>query len=412
MKGLRTTAEALADEYARVREATDRLTRWHQLNATEQGRTRLGATPEPDEVTFTPPKIAAPEKDAAKKDPAKPESRTPTATGGGPAYDKPPWQSAGHQGVRRFDAATDHRTLSATDPDGSSYVFDLDPPSGGGNGFYAAVQGARGRGTRDAEWLAGQVAFSNLMPDDVALDPQAVFHLAELGSLDVALRNEIEANGGVLPDSARAGLTPEHRRRLIRLHVRKARQWDAATAGLAASISARTLGVDLTVVAEDGSYRHYSGARPDATGPLEQVTVYRRGDDYLAARPRRATPAPPVPEPTPPPTPKPDPFAAAAVQVATGHLGTIGRRPMLKLYAQAAVGGMFTSLRGAGGRVTATGDRQRKLIADVRTFYRHSESLAKDVGPHGPVRLYRAVQMDPEARSAEGFWSGYRRRRR
>lgn len=47
LRAAREKAEALALEYARVREGADRLTRWHQLHATEQGRERLGSTPEP-----------------------------------------------------------------------------------------------------------------------------------------------------------------------------------------------------------------------------------------------------------------------------------------------------------------------------------------------------------------------------
>ncbi|WP_262061194.1 lonely Cys domain-containing protein [Streptomyces sp. STR69] len=324
LAALRKTAEDLAEEYARVREATDRLTRWHQLAATEKGRRQLGDTPEPDEVTFTPPKTdggkPAIQKTATSQKPAeqKGEEQKPaeqknagSGTSGGeltasaderPAYARPPWQSppgAGPgPGERRFDAATDHRTLTATDPDGRSRVYDLRQPSGDGNGFYAAVLAAGG-GTRDPAALAGLVARSSLMPADAPLDPQAVFHTRELDfrlgpgfRSDARLHDNIVASGGRLPDSALARLTPHQRASLVRLHVQRARRWDDTTAELAASLTARTLGVDLTVVDEDGSYRHFSGVGPDTTGPLDQVIVYRRGDTYLAARPRPVTPLP------------------------------------------------------------------------------------------------------------------------
>ncbi|MFH8535021.1 hypothetical protein ACH4GE_42420, partial [Streptomyces tendae] len=377
----RTHAEDLADEYARVRTATDRLTRWHQLSATEEGRTRLGDTPEPAEVTFDPP--AAPETSpvpaaptaataapaasvtstaaptevrAASPAPAQPTTAD-TAQGAAakvtgpvagaaptaapekgepagsatvksrpeedssapaqrPAHTRPPWQPTEDQdqdqGTTRFDAASDHRTLTATDPDGRAHVYDLEEPSGDGNLFYAAVERARGRRAEGADSLASLVAWSTRLPAGAALDPEAVFHPDELRlrlgpgfRRDTELQHEIAANGGRLPDALHAGLTPEQRESLLRLTLLKSRQWDAGTAALAATLTAQSLGVDLTVVAEDGSYRHYSGTGPDATGPREHLTVHQRGGSFLAARPRGAgAPAPgsqtgPVPPPAP-----------------------------------------------------------------------------------------------------------------
>ncbi|MBO4257591.1 lonely Cys domain-containing protein [Streptomyces griseorubiginosus] len=310
---LRTRAEALAEEYARVRTAADRLTRWHQLNASDEGRIQLAGTPEPDEVVFTPP--PAPGKKAP--DGTK-NSSSATAAGSGtpgtgtrPAYGNPPWDpGAGPDPtLRRFDAAADHRTLTATDPDGHSDVYDLHPVGGRGegNGFYAAVQLAMGRDPADAHRLADRAALTSRLPAGAALDPQAVFHPRELNSRlgpwfrnDARLHADITAAGGLLPDSVRARLTPVQRERLIRHNLRKGRRWDAATADLAASLTAQTLGVDITVVAEDGSYGYFPGAGPGTTGPLPQVTLYRRGGDYLAALPRTGAlaPAPPVPPPT------------------------------------------------------------------------------------------------------------------
>ncbi|MFE2423271.1 hypothetical protein [Streptomyces hokutonensis] len=339
----RAFAEALADEYARVREAADRLTRWHQLAATPAGRAQLGATPEPDEVVFRAPPAPgtakAPEtekkttestdKKTSDKDAEKKDAEKKTSDGDGekkdggkqdeaagnpalrPAFSRPPWETSGtpDPSLRRFDAAQDHRTLTATDPDGRSWVYDLHEPDGDGNGFFTAVLGVGDRGGPTAvsearrTGLAGRVARSVDMPPDVTLDPQAVFRTAELTSRlgehfrrDPALSGTVEENGGRLPDALLTALTPAQRQSLVRLHVQRARRWDDATADLAADLTARSLGVDITVVGEDGGYRFFPGSADPTVGPLRQVTVYRRGDSYLSARPRSATPvsAPPV----------------------------------------------------------------------------------------------------------------------
>ncbi|MGQ4430757.1 WXG100-like domain-containing protein [Streptomyces sp. SAS_260] len=320
----RAFAEALADEYARVRAAADRLTRWHQLAATPAGRAQLGTTPEPDEVVFRAPPVPVTEKkttdkdgdkkDGGKKDSGKKDSGGQDEAAGNaeprPAFSRPPWETEGapDPSLRRFDAAQDHRILTATDPDGRSWVYDLHEPDGDGNGFFTAILGVADRGGPTAvsesrrTALAGRVARSVDMPPDATLDPQAVFRTAELTSRlgehfrrDPALSATVEENGGRLPEALLTALTPAQRQSLVRLHVQRARRWDDATANLAADLTARSLGVDLTVVGEDGSYRFFLGSPDPTAGPLRQVTVYRRGDSYLSARPRSATPVPAPP---------------------------------------------------------------------------------------------------------------------
>ncbi|MEV0736762.1 hypothetical protein AB0I51_12510 [Streptomyces sp. NPDC050549] len=323
----RAFAEALADEYARVREAADRLTRWHQLAATPAGRAQLGTTQEPDEVAFQAPpapgtakapvteKKTTDKKEGDKKEDGdkKDSGEQDEAAGNAelrPAFSRPPWETDGtpDPSLRRFDAAQDHRTLTAIDPDGRSWVYDLHEPDGDGNGFFAAILGVADRGGPTAvseprrAALAGRVARSIDMPPDVTLDPQAVFRTAELTSRlgehfrrDLALSAAVEESGGRLPDALLTALTPAQRQSLVRLHVQRARRWDDATANLAADLTARSLGVDLTVVGEDGSYRFFPGSADPTAGPLRQVTVYRRGDSYLSARPRSATPVPAPP---------------------------------------------------------------------------------------------------------------------
>ncbi|MEU6458995.1 hypothetical protein [Streptomyces sp. NPDC047065] len=321
LDALRAHADALAGTYAEVREATDRLTNWHQLNATPQGRVRLQDTPAPPRAVFT--RDPAPEL-ASRKPPAavtqapdtqSPKMRAPrkepssaAATGEQegetrPAYSDAPWQrrqdSGGPLQDRHFDAASDHRGLTATGPDGRRVFFDLHRPEGDGNGFYAAVLTAGGSRTGDPARLAAQVARGPHIPDGLGLDPRAVFHTREVAAaLDRAFRDEpglrerirerMSADGGRLPRALRSRLTPQEIRGLVRRNLLAARSWDAETAAAAAWATARTLVVDLTVVDENGTHTSYPGAVDDTVGPLPEVTVYRRGDAYLAAVPRTA----------------------------------------------------------------------------------------------------------------------------
>ncbi|MGX1409200.1 hypothetical protein [Streptomyces sp. SAI-097] len=319
LEALRTHAEGLAITYAEVREATDRLTNWHQLDATPQGRVQLQDSPAPPRAVFT--RHAAPELASRKPSgavPQAPDTQSPkvraperepssaAATGEQegetrPAYSAAPWQrgqdGGGSLQDRRFDAASDHRGLTATGPDGRRVFFDLHRPEGDGNGFYAAVLAARGSRTGDPARLAAQVARSSHIPDGLGLDPRAVFHTREVAAaLDRAFRDEpglrerirerMSADGGRLPRALRSRLTPQEIRGLVRRNLLTARGWDAETAAAAAGATARTLAVDLTVVEENGTHTSYPGAVDDTAGPLPEVTVYRRGDAYLAAVPR------------------------------------------------------------------------------------------------------------------------------
>ncbi|MFL9657076.1 toxin glutamine deamidase domain-containing protein [Streptomyces sp. PB17] len=329
LDALRAHADAAAGSYAEVREATDRLTNWHQLNATPQGRVQLQDTPAPPRAVFTAhaapelasrkppvavtqapntqsPKVRAPEKEpSSAADTGELESETR------PAYSDAPWQRAQDSGGslqdRRFDAASDHRGLTATGPDGRRVFFDLHRPEGDGNGFYAAVLAAGGSRTGDPARLAAQVARGPHIPDGLGLDPRAVFHTREVAAaLDRAFRDEpgqrerirerMSADGGRLPRALRSRLTPQEIRGLVRRNLLTARNWDAETAAAAARATARTLAVDLTVVEENGTHTSYPGAADDSADALPEVTVYRRGDAYLAAVPRTAPAA--VPEAT------------------------------------------------------------------------------------------------------------------
>ncbi|MYS21054.1 hypothetical protein GA0115240_12501, partial [Streptomyces sp. DvalAA-14] len=315
LAALLAKAETAADDLHRVRHETDRLTRWYQLAATAEGRATLGATEEPGQVTLGPPAAPAPKRDLPKTGEA-PAAPRPMAN---PEHTAPPWQPVGGQVGRRFDAGADHRLLTATDPDGSSYLYDLTAPADGGNGFYAAVQLARGK-QRGGEQLAALVANSSRLPGDVPLDPRAVFHAREVASVlgsafaqDDEAQAEVARGGGRLPASVTARLTRAQRQALVRLNLRTARRWDVDTARTAAAITAEIFGVGLTVVSENGSSAYFEGPNRDPGRPQAQLTVYERGGQFLAASPRQAVPPPPVAPPEPAPQTPPAPPAPAAV---------------------------------------------------------------------------------------------------
>ncbi|MFF8572645.1 toxin glutamine deamidase domain-containing protein [Streptomyces sp. NPDC015408] len=323
LDALRAHADALAVTYAEVREATDRLTNWHQLDATPQGRAQLDGTPAPPRATFTEPAApplasrkpptavtAAPPVGAADEGPSTVATTGETEGETRPAYSAAPWQR-GQDGAdpvrdRSFDAGSDHLGITATEPDGRRVFFDLHRPKGDGNGFYAAVLAARGSRTVDPASLAALVAGGAHIPVDLGLDPRAVFHAREVAvALARAFRGEpgpqekirerMSEDGGRLPQALRSRLTPQEIRGLVRQNLRTARVWNAETAEAAARATARTLAVDLTVVEENGTHTSYSGAVDDTSGPLPEVTVHRRGDAYLAAVPRTARTAGPEP---------------------------------------------------------------------------------------------------------------------
>ncbi|OON71821.1 hypothetical protein [Streptomyces tsukubensis] len=118
-------------------------------------------------------------------------------------------------------AETDDRTLVVTEPDGMSRVLDLHDPQEDGNGLSGDIQLARGR-KGGGEQIRGPAAYSPRPIDGLALDPQAVFRTEEprivLGrgcgcgcGDDITLRDEIARNGGRLPASVVARLTPRAR---------------------------------------------------------------------------------------------------------------------------------------------------------------------------------------------------------
>ncbi|MER6539080.1 hypothetical protein ABT215_35905 [Streptomyces sp900105755] len=322
VRALHEHGQVLHQDLVRLRRAADRHTAWHQLTAEEQARLRSQGTTEPDPVTFTPPKAPALPTTAAKAPkPAPAKTSAPAAPKGTPAaharqaHATAPWRPRPGGAIAEdglsFDASGDHRTLTVTDPDAGSRVYDLHPPrvdaqgallhpgpDGSvardgrpvdGNGFWAAVCLA-GERTGQPMDLALRAAGADLVQDPY-LYPRAVFRVEEVERAvpaafvrDPELRQRIRSDGGRLPEEVRGALTAEQTRALLATTLVMARRWDARTAAMAAALAGRAIWRDLIVVEEDGAHRRYtvedSGGRP-------AVVVYRRGDSYLAALPRR-----------------------------------------------------------------------------------------------------------------------------
>ncbi|MFJ8152638.1 hypothetical protein [Streptomyces sp. NPDC094468] len=336
LRALHDHGRALHTELARLRRGADRLTAWHQLDAAGRERLRREDVAEPDPMTFAPPQAPAlrstgPQAPKAAKPKPAPVVRTDgtdgtdgTAVPVRPAHAAPPWRprpaAEGAEPAPVFDTATDHRTLAMTDTEGGTVVYDLHRPyvdregfpvvpgrhedplrpgrAADGNGFWAAV-GMAGGDTGRPRQLAHGATGEALSGHDPHVDPQAVFHLAEVEAVaaDVLARNpelrdSIRDSGGRLPVELGRALTPAQRRALLRTALVTARRWDARTAELAAALAARHLGRDLIVVEEDGSHRRQHAAGPEAPDARPALVVHRRGDAYLAAIPRRAEPAP------------------------------------------------------------------------------------------------------------------------
>ncbi|MFF6816198.1 hypothetical protein ACFZAG_41300 [Streptomyces sp. NPDC012403] len=253
---LKRAAEDLADEVHRVRAGADRLTRWHRLHATEEGRARLGGLPEPDAVVFRRPGTA-------------PEA----APAVHPAYTSGP--------------AADGTTV-LTAPDGTTYTL-VDVPRDGDSFHHALAEGLRrtapaalaahGIDPADAaRELRALLADRLGAPDNADLldalapDETDTFSGEELAAAGIDLETdtpparEFEALG-VVPHST--PLTAGRRLALARTQLLRSGDadrdtgWDHGAADLLPVLAARTFGVPVTVVRGDGRFQTFG---PDATG--------------------------------------------------------------------------------------------------------------------------------------------------
>lgn len=234
----------------------------------------------------------------------------PTAPGPvlGAAYTTPPWQTQPVDG----SGFTRRDTDLLVGPDGTEYR--LEEPHGDGNGFWNAFEKSFARGEHDP---VGRVVGQRL-PDDAVLDPETAFTHdillwanvdstpdmrrqaptdRRLGQLTDAQREKFRASGGRLPDDVE--LSARQRRDLIKAQLFLGNGWSRATVATAAQLAANSYGAEVVVVHEDGTHDVYDPADPR---PGRQITVYRRGSEFLLARPqpnREATPAPGPSDTTP-----------------------------------------------------------------------------------------------------------------
>ncbi|MFG2960185.1 lonely Cys domain-containing protein [Streptomyces sp. NPDC048291] len=233
---------------------------------------------------------------AGKAAPPATAETTPTGPSGDlPAHATRPWTWEGLDGTAatdrsRFDAATRPGHLIA--PDGR--VSDLVEATGDGNRFYAAVATALTAVRNQPAAAVAAVTVpgaAQAVPATARLASRATFRPGELTDAGLTLTpeqtGEFERSGGRLPASLT--LTRPQEEALIRAQLTAARRWDRATALLAAELTAEANGIRLTLVHEDGTVHAFGAA---ATGADTTVTVYERGDEYLAAVPATPLDAP------------------------------------------------------------------------------------------------------------------------
>ncbi len=298
LDALRTTAENAATEVHRVRTAADRLTRWHRLAATEEGRARLGDLPEPPPVTYTAPPA-----------PSAAVSRAPL-----PRYDR--------------DAGGAH----ITSPDQVTYTLHNVPRDG--DAFFHALAEGLARTAPDvllrhgidpadpttATALRRLVAARLADPGDadllaaVAPDGTDRFTAAEIDATgpvpdlapDTPGRREFDALGVVphsvsLGDRARAELAVAQLSRPG--DAADEAGWNNSAADLLPLLAARTFGVDVTVVRDDGTFQRFAPGAPDgrdgsdrlrglldeADGPRPHVVLSLHDQHYQLAVPTGAS---------------------------------------------------------------------------------------------------------------------------
>ncbi|WP_406398019.1 hypothetical protein OH805_03650 [Streptomyces sp. NBC_00879] len=262
---LLATAEDLAGSYHEVRSAADRLTRWHALNATAEGRDRLGDLAEPPEVTFTDPNA---------------EPKAPT-------YEK----ETGEDG-----------TTTLTSPDGERFTL-LDVPADGESFFHALAEGLRrGDAGPEVSDLAGLPAAMRaefarrlrdpenaVLLDSLAPDERDTFSADELAQASVDLgadtpeQREFDAIG-VVPHST--DLSPGSRLELATAQLLRPggapddAGWDHGAADLLPALAARTFGVPVTVVDSEGLFQTF---RPATDTGARPVVLYLADKHFQAA---------------------------------------------------------------------------------------------------------------------------------
>ncbi|MEU5716190.1 hypothetical protein AB0G71_10440 [Streptomyces sp. NPDC020403] len=272
LDALRTTAETAAAEYHRVRAATDQLTRWHQEAATAEGLARLAGRPEPPAVSYRKP-AAAPPPTGLRAAP-RPAVYTRTGTGDGARLISPDHVTYALHDVPQDGDAFLHALVDGLSRSAPHLLTDL--------GVDITDRRAAVDTTRRA--LAARLtdpSDADLL-DSVAPDETDTFSDAE--ATGAGLRGsgplgegtpggrEFDGLGGLMPHSVTPG--PEARAALAVAQLMRPGNaqgeagWDHGAADLLPVLAARTFGVDITVVDDQGRFQDFRPLPPDPTGHL------------------------------------------------------------------------------------------------------------------------------------------------
>ncbi|MET9442317.1 hypothetical protein [Streptomyces sp. NPDC006610] len=258
LDALRATAENAASEFHRVRADADRLTRWHQLAATPEGRAVLGDLAEPPLVTHTPPP-----KPPAPRLPAPAPRYTRDAGGArlvGPDGTAYTLHNVARDGEAFFRALGEG--LARTAPHLLA-ERGLDPADAALPAALRELLAARLSDPADADLLA------LVAPDDTdrftAEEIDGTGPVPDLAP-DTPGRREFDALG-VVPHAA--DLSDRARARLAVAQLTRAGDaadeagWNHGAADLLPLLAARTFGIDVTVVLGDGAFLDFTpGDRP------------------------------------------------------------------------------------------------------------------------------------------------------
>ncbi|MEU2131694.1 hypothetical protein [Streptomyces sp. NPDC018352] len=260
MEQLATRSREAMREFRRVRAATDRLTRWYHRTP------RRG--PKPPPVVFTAPESPKPE-------------------------------------TSRFtvpDTAQDssNTAQALVSPDGDTYTLH-DVPEDGDAFFHALAAGLRNTGN-SADTATPVAELLGRMTDTLTNDSGDLLDFTTPDLLDRFAQQELADGGptfaegspekrefddpaGTLPLYAQ--LSPGERKALALAQLRRPGNapdntgWDHGAADLLPALAARTFGVRVTVVRDDGTFQDFDPGTTDE--PTQRVVLYLKDRHYQAA---------------------------------------------------------------------------------------------------------------------------------
>ncbi|MEV6160704.1 hypothetical protein AB0L71_02010 [Streptomyces sp. NPDC052052] len=282
-----TSARRAMQEFRRVRAAADRLTHWHRQTPRLVG-------PPPPPVTFTAPEAPA-----------------------GPVVPQYTGTAVGANAAAQEGAAP-----TLVSPSGDRYAL-LDVPEDGDAFFHALTAGLRHNGVL-LPGPTGRAEDTDTPLDDLlgrmtttlTDDPGDLLDFTTPDLLDRFDPQELADNGPVFAegspearefaDRARtlplyAPLSADERQALALAQLRRPGNapdrtgWNHGTADLLPALAARTFGVKVTVVREDGTFQEF--APPAGTPAAGHVVLYLKDHHYQAALPPPAPESEPEPEP-------------------------------------------------------------------------------------------------------------------